>query len=229
MSYILEALKKSEQERNPEKVPDLATHHRQISHQEKSKLPYWIFGIALVVINGLVLLYLIEPKPIPKTVSSEPQTEKANVESKPDISEPAAETYSGKIEQLPIVDNKPSSIADERLPVIVEDAPIEVAAIMEAQVVDTPAIKDNSLDRAAIPDISELSYNIQQQIPDMDFSTHIYVGDGGSFIIINGRSLSEGMNVQSGLRVLQILSDGIILEFKGRRFFLASMTNWQQD
>ncbi len=85
------------------------------------------------------------------------------------------------------------------------------------------------LDKAALPDISDLNYDFQQQIPDMDFSTHVYVSDGGSFIIINGKSLSEGMSVARGLVVQQIISDGIVLEYRGRRFFLASMTNWLQN
>ena len=42
MSYILEALKKSEQERNPEKVPDLSTHHHHVTEQKTSKNKYWV-------------------------------------------------------------------------------------------------------------------------------------------------------------------------------------------
>ncbi|MFT5452183.1 MAG: hypothetical protein ACI9N9_001671, partial [Enterobacterales bacterium] len=58
MSYILEALRKSEQERNPTEVPNLKTHHPMIHKEEKSKTVYWVFGIALLLINGFLLAYI---------------------------------------------------------------------------------------------------------------------------------------------------------------------------
>ncbi|RLA03021.1 MAG: hypothetical protein DRQ47_05905 [Gammaproteobacteria bacterium] len=87
--------------------------------------------------------------------------------------------------------------------------------------------KISELERAALKNIADLNYNYQSQIPDMDFSTHIYVNDGGSFVIINGKSISDGGYISRGLKVVEITARGVILEFKDRRFFLSSMVSWQ--
>ncbi|MEL0067242.1 MAG: hypothetical protein VW874_03145 [Gammaproteobacteria bacterium] len=63
MSYILEALKKSEQERNPDKVPDLSTHHRAIATEEKSGFPWVWLVIVLVVINLGALYWFFVMRP----------------------------------------------------------------------------------------------------------------------------------------------------------------------
>ena len=210
MSYILEALRKSEQERNPEKVPDLETHHRHVIGQEKKPYPYWILGVVLVLINGAVLFYLFDKEPA------------VIVESIPVITQ---ETI---IE--PEVENKPKvEVEAKPEPEIVNVIPD--IAVVETTVTSAPAPAPEArptLDSSSVSDISELPYDLQRQIPDMDFSTHIYVRDGGSFIIINGKSLSEGMIVVRGMRLVKILSDGIILEFKNRQFFMTSMTSWVQ-
>ena len=209
MSYILEALRKSEQERNPEKVPDLATHHRHIANPEKSKSLYWVLGVVLILINGFVLFYLMNKKPeVVETVVT------------PVVEQPVpAPIPAPEIITLPKEDViKEVVVAEKSVEEIIAEVPVT-----------TIPKTTSSFERAVIPNISELDYDLQRQIPDMDFSTHIYVRDGGSFIIINGQSISEGMSVVRGLRVTEILSDGIILEFKGRRFFMASMTSWHQN
>ncbi|MCP4272161.1 MAG: general secretion pathway protein GspB, partial [Gammaproteobacteria bacterium] len=89
--------------------------------------------------------------------------------------------------------------------------------------------KPSLIDSSMIPDINALSYSIQQQLPEMEYTTHIHVKEGGSFIIINGRSFGEGQQITRGLTIEQIQSDGIILDFKGRRFFMPSMTDWLQN
>ncbi len=211
MSYILEALRKSEQERNPEKVPDLETHHRHVVGQEKKSFPYWILGVVLVLINGFVLFYIFNKEPA------------VIVESTPVITQ---ETI---LEPEIVVQKEvevPAAIIVQPEPEIVNIIPESV--VVERVVTSAPAPKP-TLDRSSVSDISELPYDLQRQIPDMDFSTHIYVRDGGSFIIINGKSLNEGMIVVRGLRVIKILSDGIILEFRNRQFFMTSMTSWVQD
>ena len=223
MSYILEALKKSEQERNPTKVPDLATHHHHIAVQAKPKFHYWIMAIALLSINALFVFYFMTQKSQsiePIQISTPSPIAEITTDAKDEISiatsEPATEISLASeppakeiITELPVVTNSFNNTAKQQQPVLSKTL--------------------NPLDRDSIPDISELSFSLQQQIPDMDFSTHIYVSDGGSFIIINGKNLSDGMNVTAGLRILEITSDGVILQFKGRRFFLTSMTNWQQN
>jgi len=123
----------------------------------------------------------------------------------------------------------------------IEIEPVIIQPEVEQVIVQEQVIESNpqgnppgnqpsyELEQASIPNIFDLEYSFQQTIPDMDFTTHIYVSSGGSFVIINGKSLSENMAVGRGLMLTQVLSDGVVLRFKGRLFFLASMTSWQRD
>jgi len=229
MSYILEALRKSEQERNPEKVPDLSTHHPQILKTEKPRYAYWIIAVLFLIIIGMMLFYFFYNKPAEQQVVESPVAETVPVISNDNMSKPVvdnnineAATFSGKIVEKATEQQKVPAAT------IITEKEVEQAPTFKVEApVTKPAISD--LDRAALQDISELNYDFQRQIPDMEFSTHIYVSDGGSFVIINGKTLSEGMAISRGLVIHQIISDGVVLEFRGRRFFLASMTNWQQN
>ncbi len=225
MSYILEALRKSEQERNADKVPDLSTSHTHIQKQRKTNYFWWIVGIVIMLSNGLYLVYLVSEKPqimesSPKVVMEPNQHTGINKEVKNNIA--IDETRVNDVISPPQVTSEPKPFAE-----LVQETEkaIENEPIVETRVDN----KIDFLDRAALSDITELPYTIQQQLPDMVYSTHIHVKDGGSFIIINGKSLSEGMYIDRDLSIIKILSDGIVLDYNGRRFFMASMTNWGQN
>jgi len=228
MSYILEALRKSEQERNADRVPDLATHHTHIHKQPKNHYFWWILAIAIVLSNGTYLLYKLTEKPQPQETVSKVVIESAQETAT--ATQPRGNNEQQQAEREPAATQQNSTETAEqniqpqqftREPVTQNTQPIIAPPVMESKTV--------SFNKADLPDITELPYTVQQQLPDLDYSTHIHVKEGGSFIIINGKNLGEGMNVDRGLKILQILSDGIVLEFKGRRFFLASMTSWKQN
>jgi general secretion pathway protein B len=241
MSYILEALRKSEQERNPTEVPSLKTHHPMIHKEQKSKAVYWIFGIVLLLINGFLLGYIIfgnkddseaNNEELATLSTSKSAQNKATGSENYNIENANVETLASQeefVEVQPIITPPVKEVIAKSLSGqnIQQDATQE--DVIKTQQVEDPKVAITELDRGAVPDIFDLEYAFQQKIPDMEFSTHIYVSGGGSFVIINGQSLSDGMSVERGLVLVNILADGVILRFKGRRFFLDSMTNWQRD
>ena len=89
----------------------------------------------------------------------------------------------------------------------------------------TPS-RQASLKFEDLPHISELPLAVQNQIPDLAFTTHIFVSDGGSFVIINNSSMSDGMSMGSGLVLESIVKEGVILSYRNRRFTLRSMESW---
>ena len=226
MSYILEALRKSEQERNPAKVPDLETYHRHITPSQKVKFPYWILAIVFLAINAFAIYYFMQGEKQPDNQAVARKLSEAEINT-PVVEEAVADIPTASVKSTAVQTMPKAAEKVMEQPTTNNNLTSNIDDTFESQ---PPIVSrtENTLDRAVIPDISELSLNLQRQIPDMDFTTHIYVKDGGSFVIVNGKSISEGMSVTPGLRALQILSDGTILEFKGRRFFMASMTSWQQ-
>jgi len=230
MSYILEALRKSEQERNADKVPDLTTSHTHIHKEKKNNYLWWIIAAVIVIANGLYLFNKMTKDSSPEVVS-QPIVES---EQKRVLDKPVAETVSEKQH----VENSPNAIQPETNPntgtnaIAKESSDINLpASEQQNQFVTTKPMVQNTapIDSKMLPDITTLSYNVQQQLPEMEYTTHIHVKEGGSFIIINGRSFGEGQQITQGLTIVQIHSDGIILDFKGRRFFMASMTDWLKN
>ncbi len=243
MSYILEALRKSEQERNADKVPDLTTSHTHIHKEKKHHYFWWIIGTVFVVTNGLFLFYKMnedsvstelatvavieDPQeitvdtPVTDRVSEKPQVENMSNAIQPetnlytDINESSDTNRNESYDTDKNESSDTNHSSTEQQVQLVEIKPVE----------QKPSLIDSSM----IPDINALSYSIQQQLPEMEYTTHIHVKEGGSFIIINGRSFGEGQQITRGLTIEQIQSDGIILDFKGRRFFMPSMTDWLQN
>lgn len=228
MSYILEALKKSEQERNPDKVPDLSTHHRAIATEEKSGFPWVWLVIVLVVINLGALYWFLVMRPASVEPTTQPlvqaQTEAAPQTSVPQETPTPVATPQQVVEQ-PVLKAEPEPQPEPEPEVVV---PQEMPAVVEAK----PAVEPEPIlygppKFAQLPHITELSQSIQSQLPAISFSTHIYVKDGGSFVIINNRNLSDGMNLGNGIVLEKIVREGVILSFRDRYFTLNSMESWQ--
>ncbi len=231
MSYILEALRKSEQERNPEKVPDLATHHPQIHKQKSTINKFWLMGIGLVLTNVAVILYFLT-----KDVSS---TDQPLV---PDTTELVSGTSDVKPSQaavLPVVvsgTKKLVSGTSESSEVIMDDVVIESEPVVEvtaqsyknATETTKPVTTQQPTRQSDIDvlDVSDLPSAVQRRLPHLEFSTHIYIASGGSFVIINDTSYGDGMSITDELRIVKITSHGVILDFEGRRFLLKSMLSW---
>jgi len=228
MSYILDALKKSEQERHPDKVPDLTTQHSHVARRPEKKFPWgWVISVA-VMVNIAVIYYFVSGanlnavNPANQTAVQDELKQEAVVEQpKVDTSEPIA-NKTAVIESQP-VSSEP--VVDET------DAVIDYQAMVEVQPSVTPEVtpiqnKQANKNFADLPHISELSQSIQDQIPKLDFSTHIFVKDGGSFVIINGANLSEGMQLSSGLVLEKVVREGVIFSYRDRFFTLNSMESW---
>ena len=67
---------------------------------------------------------------------------------------------------------------------------------------------------------SELPPAIQQELPKVEISAHIYDSNPSSRIIsVHGHAVHEGDNVAEGLRLESIIPEGVILSYKGYRFY----------
>lgn len=76
-------------------------------------------------------------------------------------------------------------------------------------------------------DISELSWNIQQKIPSIDYSNHHYSEQNSqSFVEINQQQYRAGAQLGSGLKLLKIYPEFVLLTFQGTEFKLNALNSW---
>jgi general secretion pathway protein B len=80
MSYILDALKKSEKERQKSTVPDPLQIHDYIAHETKNRRPVWVYVLSVVVIlNVGLLFYWMNPWQTKKAATSNTSSDERSV------------------------------------------------------------------------------------------------------------------------------------------------------
>lgn len=210
MSYILEALKKSQQERGRGQVPDIQTLHQSVATPElvAPRWPYWALVISLLALA--FLLGWLRPWSSPEvpvtSAAIPPETPAAVVMSEPEPVQDTAVT-----------------------PQPVEPAPPVVAAQTSAAQAETPpvAAAHQDVDPNTLLDISQLPSMLQQAIPQMQFSGHVYSNSPQQrSVIINGHFLSEGDELMPGMKLLQITPDSVIFDYQGQKFRVAVLHDW---
>ena len=199
MSYILDALKKSDQQRQRGATPTLPTAHATVSASRQSFTGYYI-ALAVVLLCAGIAIGWLHPW------QAEEPGHAAAVATQPSITEriprpaPVA-TVEMPAQHPPVVSPVP----------VVSPAPVNLPMQTANPVETAPEQKVTSLD--------ELPAAIQQELPDMKIQLHSYSNKpANSIVSINSRMLKEGDTVAPGLRLEQITADGVILGYKGYRF-----------
>lgn len=223
MSYILDALKKSEQERGRGSAPNVQTLHSSGLNYRSNKTQLWPYMLlAAVLLNLAALFYFMLEKPDTDSVAQIPQPEQPEtviaVTAAPTQpatrmpSAPAAEPVS----EADVIVYKPISLPAAR------DSSAQVATL-SLQSENTSPVQV----RGAIPERDELPANVQQHIPMMEFSAHVYSSNPlQRSIVINGRFLEEGDYLASDLFLSEITPEGAIFDFQGQLFHQGVVTAW---
>lgn len=233
MSFILDALKKSEIERQEQAGPSVA-HVRE--GQPDSQRPLWIAGVAgLLVVNLVALLFFAfrspaEPVASPAPAAREstiPATVSRNASPVPAHANrsPAARTAAPEREVRPLAaEAEPApqvaaaAVADEAAGAAA-DRPDSAPSPVSASI--GPAAPDET---ASLPTFDELLIKGRLALPPLHLDIHVY-GDvpASRFVFIDGRKYKEGERIAAGPQVEQITETGVVLSHQGERFLLPRM------
>ena len=75
--------------------------------------------------------------------------------------------------------------------------------------------------------ISELPLNVQRQIPDMVFSSHLYADEADFRMVnINGRMYRENEMVSDGVKLIEITEQGVVLTYLHYTFEVSVLQDW---
>jgi hypothetical protein len=213
MSFILDALKKSENSRLRQDHP--AIFDAQAAAVRRQGLPRW--GVALIVLLGLNLLILAyalwrpsePPEAMPTvraestTASAAAQTAAAPAQSRPALAAPAP--------TAPALAAPPSATSTRPMA-----APPSVARRSTP-----PAFPVSSEESPTLPSRDDL-LAAGAAIPEANLNMHVYDASPPlRFVLLNGQRLREGEVSREGLRVEQILPSGVLLSTGGNSFMLS--------
>ncbi|MDZ7782244.1 MAG: general secretion pathway protein GspB [Halioglobus sp.] len=111
----------------------------------------------------------------------------------------------------------PGAGAGEEEPVDIEEILLRAKQEMnQGDLVEHPA-----------PFLMDLSQQTRDEIPTVMYQRHNYGGDPSrSSVVLNGKTLRAGGNAAPGVTVDEILSESVILSFRGTQFRLRALNSW---
>lgn len=186
----------------------------------------------------LIAKQAVEPKPV--ALAPAPRA------TPPTAAQPSANTQARTIadlyahrEQTPGVNNpRPTRPADssavEQTVAVNAPAPASIQATpaqTQSSAADPVASAKTTPDRNSIlqgiPLLAAMSPRLQQQVPSIEYSVHVYNEDDGSGAVkLNGQLRRIGSELAPGLRVIAILPDSVVLDLNGTQFRLAALNSW---
>ena len=229
MSLILEALRKSEHERQREAGPALAMVPESTPERRTPKwLPVLVVLLALnIVVLAAVLLRDSGPEPAavvsappPAAATAQPADEaaaRATGEATVAAPLPLPEKPT-RHEVRPLTTELPPAATGAR----VAPAPAPTAASPAAR--STPAAATSNAvatEDARLPRFADLVVRGELNVPHMHLDIHVYSGDPAErFVFINMRRYNEGNATQEGPKVERITRTGVVMSYQGRQFLL---------
>jgi general secretion pathway protein B len=201
MSYILDALKKLEQRREQEELHGLFGFSKEgVTEQRKNTLwPYLLAG-ALMLNAGLTAWWIMQPSRGQSAASRQ-------------------EAQSGNGERLHV---RATGQAD----VTAEQARKDSQARLTASVV-APGPVSAATERPSpgrkIYALSELPASVKAALPEFTVTGHAFSTQAETRVVrLNDKILQEGQELAPGLKVDEIVPDGIVMTYQGYRFRLGN-------
>ena len=209
MSFILDALKKSETDRQQKGSSEFASVPTSTATPSVPRW-LWVVGI-LLAINLTVLIGLLLK---PDTVTS-----------------PAAEPARAQTSNIPAAEIAAPPSFEEQVAAAQLNAPEQQTgnAIDEPEVATTTFVKPVliSQDPSAVPaadlypSIHEVRASGSSNLPDLHLDIHVYsAAPEDRFVFINMVKLREGSELTEGPQVAEITPAGVVLDYQGQLFLL---------
>lgn len=202
MSFILDALKKSETERQEQAGAKFSNVPSSPGEPQSFKW-LWILGLLLLV-NVIVLLgILLRDEKVPDTPLPVEHTPVEN-------SQPAGSSFEDRIAEAR--QNQPgpdATTAEATPPRTTNMAPVE----------SPPQTVSQS--RPRLMTIDELRLDGTLALPELHIDIHVYAEDPAErFVFINMKKHREKSQLDEGPVVAEITTDGVILKHQGSTFLL---------
>jgi len=225
MSYILDALRRADAERERGTVPSLHTQQFGAlpSDDEAPPRPRLLIGtiVVLVLALGGVLAWNFfggseaPPKPVVQAVTPTPGPTPGPTIAPPSTVAPPPVFAPQSLASASA--GRPASATTAMAPPAPRPAPRPAVRREAASATATPSTTAPADDR--IYSLAELPEAIKRELPKLAYGGGSYSGDKASRLaFLNGQVFHEGDTVAPGLVLKQVKQKGVILAYKGYRF-----------
>jgi len=204
MSYILDALNKSEQEKTETKTPGLNTVHQRVERSDSRTPQRWqiIVGVILTLnVAALAAWYF---------TSGDAADTEMTVQPPPRSSLPA------------ITENTPAasqsqSVERQRPTVVRQETARDTRQVQQAM----------PIQRASATVSRTVTVDASTRLAAIRFSSHIFAADQAlRMVVVDGQRMKEGDTLSGGIRLEQITEDGVIFQHNGTRYPIDVLSQW---
>jgi general secretion pathway protein B len=212
MSYILDALNKSEEEKKQHKTPGLNTIHLRADRNSPSN-NRWLWptlGVVLVVINLLFIFWF--------SSDNNPSGASQNVTAIPVETGKKAVKQQPQRRQFEIV--KPTQRSGN----------VGFQATSQEPPSTFPADPSPQPTRTSLPRPPEGFLSPDITVNNIRFSSHIYAEDSSlRMVVINGKRFREGDQIAKNLKLQAISEEGVIVRQRNQLIPISVLSNWADD
>ncbi len=217
MSYILDALKKSDQERQQGASPNLNSIHgspstaTKLSTFQQHRVVWLICGGTLLVLFCLgVFLFLYQQHLTMSRLQEEAEPSPLTAE----LPKRQAATVTQSSDQIA----EGEGISSPQV-IIKEKQNVLRSIVVNAPPPYPQGRFEKESSTSSIPLLQDLPIQLQAEIPSLEFAGHTYSEDPYQrMIIINGRILREGDMIAPNTYLTEITWEGVTIAFSGTRF-----------
>jgi len=244
MSLILEALKKSEAERQRGQAPGLFVEQAPLARARREGAPAWAYALGALLLVVLAVFGWREwsrgesaaPSPQPSPASGRGSEAAAPPPAgrggEAAVLQPAGEGGEAAVLPLPSVGEGRGEGAVVRAgppapapmpspqPSPASGRGSEAAVLQPAGEGGEAAVLQPAgpgREAGSIPRLADLAAGERAALPPLKLTMHVFADDPGArFVILDGRRLGEGAMVAEGVVLRDIDRDGVVIEAQGR-------------
>ena len=207
MSFILDALKKSETERQQQGSAEFAAIP---TNPGSASLPRWLWIVGLLLAVNLAVLIglLLQPDSPPTQSETTSSASQAIPQQQLQLQPSFTDQVAAASQNLPDKQDEPTTarVPDKRpavRPVLISQNP---SAIPSGEI---------------YPTVQEVRASGSLNLPELHLDIHVYSDvPKDRFVFINMSKLREGSQLEEGPIIVEITRDGVILGHQGLSFLL---------
>lgn len=208
MSFILDAIAKSEQERQQQDVPQAQILALPVGDTARKRrlLPYFV-ATALILNAVVFAIWMQSDQPDP----AGPALDKAVRVEAPE-------------QQVIPPEPVEQAIAQE----IAEPEIIIITSQASAEPVIEPVVVESKTTLRETSRLSELPSNVRKDMPTIVFSGHLYSSNpAASFVYVdNNRLVKKDQRIVGDVYLHEITPTGVVVEFQGYLIDVGVLQNW---
>jgi general secretion pathway protein B len=206
MSFILDALRKSETQRQRKSSPTLADTHY---HERKKSNSVWIPAfVVILTVNIVVIAFMLFNQSGTDNTRLPENSASAKVVRDIPLRSPGIESTAVP---TPVRELTPD----------VEPVPVSAGQPLPAVTKFEPVVAPPEPDPIILPTLQQLVQSGQVTVAPMHVDIHVYSDNPSKrFVFINMRRYKERQRLDEGPMLEEITSTGVVLSHQGNRFIL---------